>query len=245
MSRNLRHKSQVTPTQKTKKTVRRNSTLADTTSDDDGYSGVDGISDSDGEEPDVEEAEEQAIIESEDEDEQTPRPTLDDDQISWDGFGTQEEILGENTQFFEDHITRGHAPDHDTEATVWNHALSEDDVIATRRVRFEVPSADADESSDTDDDDANFYGDIFVQQDILDPSFRQRIESNVDEYVGGSSDGEGSYWDFREDDGHEAHPHEEDDNDDSSSESSAGSSGYESMWPQQGSCSNTMLISCS
>ncbi|KAG0649648.1 hypothetical protein D0Z07_4062 [Hyphodiscus hymeniophilus] len=230
MSRNMRHKSQVTPTRKTNKTVRRNSTLADTTSDDD-YAGVDAISDSeDGDEPDVEEAEEQAIIESEDDDVQTPRPSIDEDQSSWDGFETQEEILGENTQFFEDHIARGHAPDHDTEATVFNHGLSEEDVNVARRVHFEIPGYEAaDESSDTDDEE-ELWPDLFVPQSSLDASFRKALESNEDEVFGGSSDGEGSYWDFHGDEpshGIQADRPKDDDEEESSSDNSAGSSGYE------------------
>jgi len=217
--------SQVTPTKKLGKTVRRNSTLTETTSDDDDYAGVDAISDSeDGEEPDVEEVEEQAIIESED-DVQTPRPSIDDDQSSWDGFDTQEEILGENTQFFDDHIARGHAPDHDTEATVWAHALSEDDIGATRRVRFDIPNYDgADEDSGSDDDEGEIWPDLFVPQSSLDANFRRAIESNVDEVFGGSSDGEGSYWDFHGDEqNHQVKVGDEE----SSGDSSAGSSGYE------------------
>ena len=234
MSRNLRHKSQVTPTQKTKDTVQGKPTLIETTSDDDDYAGVDAVSDSDdGDEPDVEEVEEQAIIESEDDDVQTPRPLLDDDQASWDGFATQEEILGENTQFFEDHIARGHAPDHDTEATVWNHGISEDDAGVTRRVHFAIPGYDAaDESSDTDDDE-ELWPDLFIPQSSLDASFLKAIESNEDDVFGGSSDGEGSYWDF-----HHEEPSNgilrpqilgEENDDESSSDNSVGSSGYESM----------------
>jgi hypothetical protein len=236
MSRNLRHKSQVTPTKKTKKTVRRNSTVTETTSDDDDYAGVDAISDSeDGEEPDVEEVEEQAIIESEDDDVQTPRPSIDDDQSSWDGIDTQEEILGENTQFFEDHIARGRAPDHDTEANMWSHGLSEDDIGTTRRVHFDIPGyGAADESSDTEDEE-DLWPDLFVPQSSLDASFRKAIESNEDEVFGGSSDGEGSYWDFHGEEsahgiqGIQAPADDDDDDDGNSSESSAGSSGYESM----------------
>jgi hypothetical protein len=232
MSRNFRHKSQATPIKNPKKTERRNSTLTETTSEDDDYAGVDAISDSeDGEEPDVEEVEEQAIIDSED-DEQTPRPSVDDDQSSWGGFDTQDEVLGENTEFFEDHFARSHAPDHDTEAIVLNHGISEDDLVVTRRVHFDIPGYDgADESSDTEDD-AEIFPDLFVPQSSLDASFRRAIESNEDEVLGESSDGEGSYWDYGDDEtsfGHQAHLAQDEDNE-SSSDSSAGSSGYESMW---------------
>ena len=243
MSRNLRHKSNATPT---KKTVRRSSAITETTSDDDDYAGVDAISDSEEDEPDVEEVEEQAIIESEDEDDlQTPRPSIDDDQSSWGGFEDQEEILGENTQFFEDHIARGHAPDHDTEAiAVWNNSLSEEDIRANRRVHFA-------EDSSSSEDEENAWPDLFVPQSSLDPSFRRAIESNDDDFLGGSSDGEGSYWDFNgEESGHGAHgqhtPEEvngENDEDDRLSDSSAGSSGYESMWPREDFMS--MLTICS
>ena len=213
----------------TKKTVRKGS-ITETTSDDDDYAGVEAISDSEEDEPDVEEAEEQAIIESEDEDElQASRPSIDDDQSSWGGFDDQEEILGENTQFFEDHITRGHAPDHDTIGTVWNQGLSEDDVRANRRVHFA-------EDSSSSEDEGDAWPDLFVPQDSLDPSFRRAIERNDDDFLGGSSDGEGSYWDFNaEESGHvqgQQFPSQADgadDNDDSLSDTSAGSSGYESM----------------
>lgn len=228
MSRNMKHKSQVTPTQKTKRAARRNSTYTETTTDDDDYRGVDDISDSEEDEPDVEEVEEQAIIESEDDDMLTPRPSIDDDQSSWAGLDDPDEILGEHTQFFDDHFTRGYAPDHDTEATLSNHNVLGDDLGAARRVHFEVPGYDAaDESSDSEDDE--IWPDLFVPQGSLDPAFRRAIEGNDDEDAG-SSDGEGSYWDYEgeEPSSNAAVPQNEDDNG-SSSDSSAGSSGYESM----------------
>jgi hypothetical protein len=224
MSRTVRQKSNVTPT---KKKARRNSTMTDTTSDDDDYAGVDAISDSEEDEPDVEEAEEQAIIESEDEDEQpTPRPNdgpTDDDQTSWDGFEDPEEILGENVQFFDDHISRGYAPDPDVEAMALFD--TEEDLRASRRVHF------AAEDSSSSEDEENAWPDLFVPQSSLDPSFRRAIENNDDDFLGASSDGEGSYWDFNgeEPSQQQTSTQTNGEDDDSSSDGTAGSSGYESM----------------
>jgi len=186
MSRNVRHRSSDTPT---KKPMRKGSKVTDTSSDDD-YAGVDLISDSEEDEPDVEVAEEQAIIASEEEDEDedlqsTPRPSIDDDQSSWDGFGDSQE------DFFEDHIARGNVPDQLTEASAWSHTLQSD----SRRVRFEMPGSSSGES-ELDED--NFFQDIFVEETRLDPQFRAMIHNNDDnDDLGGSSDG--SCWDFHGD----------------------------------------------
>ncbi|ROT41186.1 hypothetical protein SODALDRAFT_376887 [Sodiomyces alkalinus F11] len=61
-----------------------------------------------------------------------------------------------------------------------------------RHVRFvDVPSSDSD-STDTDDDHADFFPDLFVDQSSLDPSFRREIEQDDD----ASSTTSGSCWDF-------------------------------------------------
>ncbi|RFU33535.1 hypothetical protein B7463_g2837, partial [Scytalidium lignicola] len=240
MSRNLRQKSGALPT---KKPVRRGS--ASTTSlssdeDDDDYAGVDLITDSDEDEPDVEVAEEQAIIESAEEDNaddnkhaddsasSTPRPVADDDQSSWDGFDitSQEDVLGDNVDFFNEHIARMNAPDHDTDTAAWNTTSGmsddEDTPSAPRRVRFDL----SDSSTGLSDNEDDVFPDIFMDQSKLDPTFRKAIEAeddNNEDEAGGSSD-EGSYWDFQ---GSEIDVPAEESDKGNESDSSTGSSGYE------------------
>lgn len=230
MSRNLRHKSEATPP---KKSARRSSRTTDNSSDDD-YAGVELISDSEEDEPDVEVAEEQAIIQSEEEDDDdamqsTPRPSLDDDQSSWDGFGdmNSQEVLGD-IPFFEDHISRMDAPDHDTESAAWNATNGDDSDEESspdipRRVRFDL----SDSSSTISDNEDNIFPDIFLDQNSLDPTFRKIIENGDDnEDEPGISSDEGSYWDFR---GSDAENVVEGSGDDGQNDSdcSTGSSGYE------------------
>lgn len=238
MSRNIRHK----PSLASPKKSARRASKTDQSSDDD-YAGVDLISDSEEDEPDVEVAEEQAIIASaEDEDEDdddsisTPRPSGDDDDIStWDGFSVDasQDVLGDETAFFDDHMARMHAPDHDAEAALWASNVLDPDGPEPRRVRFNL----SDSSSTASDNDNQLYPDLFMDQDSLAPSFRQRIENDDDEQNPSSDDG--SYWDFE---GGERNPVL----DDGASETgeSTGSSGYESWWPQYG-CHVSMLTCCS
>ena len=223
MSRNIRHKSNLASP---KKTVRRVSKTSDNSSDED-YAGVDLISDSEEDEPDVEVAEEQAIIESaEDEDEDdddsvsTPRPSVEDSQSTWDGFSVDasQDVLGDDLHFFDDHMARMHAPDHDTEATVWASRNMASGSPEPRRVRFNL----SDSSSTASDNDDLLYPDLFMDQESLAPSFRRRIENDDDEQHASSEDG--SCWDF---DGGERVPARDGD-EDSDGGDSTGSSGYES-----------------
>ncbi|KAL3428086.1 hypothetical protein PVAG01_01595 [Phlyctema vagabunda] len=225
MSRNIRHKSIGTPS---KKTVRRSSRATDTSDDD--YAGVDLISDSEESEPDVEVAEEQAIIASEEEDDDvlTPRPSIDDDQSSWEGFdvASQDDVLGGDEPFFDDHMARMTKPDVDTQITAWNatNVHSEDDnTPEARRVRFDI---DSDSSSSHSEDEDNIFPDIFLDQNSLDPSFRRIIENGDDNDDDLASSNDGSYWDFRGSDGEDA-ADGSDDNAGNQSESSIASSGYE------------------
>jgi hypothetical protein len=231
MSRNLRHKSTETPS---KKSVRRSSRTTDNNSSDDDYAGVDLISDSEDEEPDVEEAEEQAIIESAEEDnddavQSSPRPSIDDDQSSWDGFdvNSPEEVLGENVPFFEDQMARMNVPDHDTEATAWNatNGLADGEQSPTTKRR--VHWADGTESSSSPSDEDTLFPDIFIGQHKLDSTFRKIIENGDDDDDQGASSDEGSYWDFRGSDNND-NAAEESEGEGNKSNSSAGSSGYES-----------------
>jgi hypothetical protein len=213
MSRNLRHK-QSQPVQ-AKKSIKKPLT-SDNSSDDD-YAGVDLISDSEEDEPDVEEAEEQAIIESEEDDDNDDavlQPDNDDDQSSWAGFDLDDVPTfggdGADDPLFDDHISRTSTPNMYAEATAW-------EASSARRVRFDLSDSD---SSDTE---VNLFPDIFLDQNSLDPQFRQTIENDNDELP---SD-EGSYWDFRGDEAEVAENAAADEDEDS--DGSTGSSGYESV----------------
>ncbi|TAQ86034.1 hypothetical protein B7494_g5640 [Chlorociboria aeruginascens] len=225
MSKNVRHKASTSSALKS-----RGPSKGAEQSSDDGYTGVDLISDSEEEEPDVEVVEEQAIIASaEDELDDasifTPRPSIDGDQSSWDGsaLASQDAILGENTHFFDDHISRMHAPDHDTEATTWNatnghseyHTVSE----TIRRVHFDLSDSSG-SGSEIDD----IFPDIFLDQSSLHPGFRRIIENDdgVDEQDDFSDDG---YWDIQGSGAENAIEESEEECD--NSDSSVGSSGYE------------------
>jgi len=148
---------------------------------------VDLVSDSEEDEPDVEVVEEQAIIESEeDEDDEdlqtTPRPNNEHDQESWNGFDldTQSTLDVLDETFFDDHISRTHAPNHSAEAALW--AGSEEEPVR-KNVRFDI-------SDSSDDDDENYgFPDLFVAQENLDAGFLRQIESDEDQL----SD---SFWDF-------------------------------------------------
>lgn len=237
MSRNLRQRAGA---RSSKKTVRRGSTSSES-SDDSDYAGVDLITDSEEDEPDVEVAEEQAIIQSVEKDDNiidddddgdsassTPRPSVDDDQSSWDGFDitSQEDVLGDNADFFNESITRMNARD-DADAGAWNttSGMSDDDDTpsAPRHVRFDL----SDSSSGLSDNDDDIFPDIFMDQSKLDPTFRKAIEAEDDEDEAGASSDEGSYWDFQGSDVDVEVPAEDSDQG-NESDSSTGSSGYES-----------------
>lgn len=175
MSRNIRHKSNLTSP---KRSARRVSKTSDNSSDED-YAGVDLISDSEEDEPEVEVAEEQAIIESaededadEDDSVSTPRPSGEDDQSNWDGFSmdASQEVLDDDLHFFEDHMSRMHDPDHDIDAALWASKNATSGSPEPRRVRFNL----SDSSSTASDNDDVLYPDLFMDQDSLAPSFVER-----------------------------------------------------------------------
>ncbi|GAB7355571.1 hypothetical protein MBLNU459_g6043t1 [Dothideomycetes sp. NU459] len=95
-----------------------------------------------------------------------------------------------------------------------------------RRVRFQDELDMSDGNSSDSDQDNDFFPDLFVQQDHLDPTFRAMIEDDHDLYMDDDSDA-ASCWDFEADEMRLLDMDDEDD-DDSDSDSSAGSSGYES-----------------
>lgn len=224
MSRNLRQKNTPLPAQKMSGGGGKH---IEESSDDD-YGGVDQISDSDEDEPDVEVAEERAIIDSEEDDTQdTPRPYL--DESAWDAFSfdDQQDILGQDIAFFEEHLA---ALAGVSAGDVFQTA-SEDEVelaggLTTRRVRFNLSDT---ETGDEEDD--GFFPDIFLPKDELDSSFRREIDQD-DGDNGLLSDGS---WEFQDADAaeviEEGEEEDEDADTDSDSESesnSTGSSGYES-----------------
>lgn len=231
MSGTFRRKQPQTPVRQ--RSRRSSKTTTDNSSDDD-YGGVDLISDSEEDEPDVEGAEEQAIIESEeeqdgdDEDDDlqtTPRPAIEDDEVSWEGF---ESTPGANNEtFFDEHMDRMNAAGHTMEAAIADMSSSDDDhpTENLRRVRFDVSDSD---NLDTDSDDP-LFPDIFLDQNSLDPSFRRIIENDDEQDPPLSDDG---FWDSNGSDAGKAVT-TPDGNDDSDSDcsGSTGSSGYESMYP--------------
>jgi len=188
------------------------------TSDDDAYNAVDDISGSEEEgEGDVEQTEERAIINSEEED-NTSEPGARGSfssvgSVFGNGFDIGSDFLfGPQPTFFDDSLAdvlRNNARDVDPEG------------VPVRRVRFaeEVtkrPASSSSSSATESEDEAQIYPDLFVQQSSLDPAFRKLVEKNND---GSGSDGEGSYWDFEND-----NRVEELDDDD---ESDSSLSGYE------------------
>jgi hypothetical protein len=138
MSRNLRHKQ--SPPVLAKKSIQK--PLASDHSSDDDYAGVDLISDTEEDEPDVEVAEEQAIIESEedDNDDNVLQPDNDEDQSSWAGFDLDDEpTFGGGDPLFDEQITRTSTPNMYAEATAW-------EVTNSRRVRFDLSDSDSSSS---------------------------------------------------------------------------------------------------
>lgn len=118
------------------------------------------------------------------------------------------------------------APNLFREGSPLTRTESEQTVATQRRVRFEER---VDMSDETDSDaDSDFFPDLFIQQDHLDPRFRRLIEKEDDhELYQDDSSNAGSEWDFEADEMRMLLMDEEEESD-----SSAGSSGYECrFWP--------------
>ncbi len=209
MSRNIRLKYPRPPAKSTK---RRGSDTSSSLnlSDDDGYSGVEDISESDEDDEDhVKAAEEEHIISRvvHKRPSGPPRPEQDvgedadeeqddeaDEEADEEADGDEEEDGGED-------------PTEDSAS--WEGILSElddgtsdqafdsyldPDVTVERHVRFAgVPDSDSDSTtSETSDNEghSSLFPDIFVEQSSLDPSFRREIEHDDD------SSNSGTFWDF-------------------------------------------------
>jgi hypothetical protein len=207
MSRNIRKKM---PSASSKKAPRRrrasntSSSSFDLSSNTDGYSGVEDISDSeDNDEEDVtavegkyieideanprpsdsprppvlveEEADDEDEDDDDEEDDDDDADVDLDDNISWQGVPSE--------------VEESQVSDFYNEAT----AFSSDNV--ERHVRFDIPDdSDDSDSTDTDEDQpyASMFPDIFVSQNSLDPAFRREIEHDPDD-----SSGSGSFWDYQ------------------------------------------------
>lgn len=212
MSRNIRQKYPAAAAKAQKRRRLSESSSSIDLSDDEGYSAVEDISDSeDNDEEDVIAVEEETILlEGLPISSHAPRP-LSDDEDEEDGEEEEDEADEEEEEEDEDadnaswagilsDVEDGQASDfyHDSNPLV-------SDPIIERHVRFDVPDSDSD-STETEDDHADLFPDIFVSQNSLDPAFRKEIEHDTDE-----SSGSNSFWDYH---GH----YEEEGGDDSESE---------------------------
>ncbi|KAI0109531.1 hypothetical protein GGR51DRAFT_511860 [Nemania sp. FL0031] len=163
-------------------------------SDDSGYSGVEDITGSDDDEEDVEAAEEEHILS--DEMQHTSRSSPRSKQGEEDD--DDEEALGDD----EGGDYEGDDDDDDAEESAsWDGLPSEPEQVEVddldelhipavqRRVRFDVPDTDDDESTETDEETAyGFFPDLFVDKSKLDPTFRLEVDHNSD-------DDSDAYWD--------------------------------------------------
>lgn len=189
MSRNVRQKYPRTPTKVAKRrdSVTSSSSLSLDEDDENGYSGVEDVSDSnDDDEEHVYAAEEAHILE------QAPRPLVpadedddDDDEVedddddgtaddaeSWNGLPTDPE--SDNLDHFHNHIFE-----------------NEDDLNYERHVRFALPV-----ESDSDDttSETGLFPDLFVAQSDIDPSFRRKIE-----HLNNYDSSQAGLWDWHSD----------------------------------------------
>jgi hypothetical protein len=213
MSRNVPRKAQATPTKK--RATRRTSDSSTSSSsfdlsDDEGYSAVEDITDSeDDDEEDVDAVEERNILtEKIGSNATSPRPQIDDeeegeedDELEVDDAEAPE--AAENVEDIDVDVDEddddynswaGIASDtdeqHVSEFYQEANAFSSDAAVE-RHVRFDVPSSDSD-STDSEDDHADLFPDIFVSQNSLDPAFRREIEDDQDD----DSSASGTFWDY-------------------------------------------------
>lgn len=222
MSRNVRKKAAAT----TKRNRRRDSDTTSASSfdlsDDDGYSAVEDITDSeDDDEEDVDAVEEENIrVEAIKEPSTSPRPPTDDgeEQEAEDDDDDDQEASSDLEIEVDVSVDGDLDADDADEQTSWAGIVSDaeenqvsdfyNDASAftsdavERHVRFDVPSSDSDSTDTEDDDHGDLFPDIFVSQNSLDPAFRKEIENDPDD----DSEGSGTFWDYS---GH----HEVDDSD--------------------------------
>ncbi|KAH6609737.1 hypothetical protein Trco_003083 [Trichoderma cornu-damae] len=216
MSRNIRQKYPATAAKAHKRRRGSEASSSMNLSDDDGYSAVEDISDSeDNDEEDVTAVEEENIlIEGLPISSDAPRPQSDDDEEEEEEDDDDDGEEEEEEEVEEDEGVEGEAEsedgdgaDGDADNASWAGILSDaedghasvfyhdtnpfvSDPVVERHVRFDVPDSDSD-STETEDDHADLFPDIFVSQNSLDPAFRKEIEHDPDE-----SSGSGSFWDY-------------------------------------------------
>jgi hypothetical protein len=171
--------------------------------------------DDDGDEPDVEEVEEQHLKEIDLDEDATPRPSI-DDGASWEGISDDDQVLGDDVEFFEEQISRG-INSYEDDIDSHSGYTAADHVI--KHVRFEDQSDDSDiQSVDSQ------FPDI-LDRDSLNPKFLRQIEHDSDD----DANSDGSYWDHHGDEeipNVGQHHHEEED-DEYDSDSSSDLSGYD------------------
>lgn len=203
------HRSQKTTTITLKAANRRvNQPPTPDLSGDEGYSALEDFeSDDDDDDDNVFAAEEEHLITdvTTERSIRSPRPLFYDSSAEQDGDGDDEDEGLEE----EDDLTYQHGDDEEggeADGKSWNGISDETDnegdlneldapfgaIHTERHVRFaNVPDTDSD-STDTDDDHADFFPDIFVDQATLDPSLRREIDRDPEE-----SSSSGSFWDFQ------------------------------------------------
>lgn len=229
MSRNIRRNYKTSAAKSRRRGSDTTATSIDL-SDDDGYSAVEDISDSeDDDEEDVNAVEEENLIIEAIQLPSSPRPPLsfeqvadvdvqeayqslddddddedeDEDEANDDDDDDEEEDVDDDEDA-DDHASWGGIVSEVEEAQTsdfYQDATAFSSDVAERHVRFDIPDSDSD-STDTDDDHADLFPDIFVSQTALDPAFRREIEDDPDD-----SSGSGSFWDY-------THYNQNDDDDD-------------------------------
>ncbi|MCJ1282584.1 hypothetical protein MMC26_001909 [Xylographa opegraphella] len=220
---------------KSAKIAKLDYTASTANSEDEDYNGVDLISDSDEEEPILEKMEERMIIDSEEENvgfvarsfPTSPPSTTSED---WQGFGFGDDSFLSDIPFFDEQIGRTES-DALTNAFDLYHdstpsrTLMSPDLPPTRRVRFaDDISHSSDSRTSTATVDNSIFPDLFMNQDSLDPTFRQLIENDNEDENHSLTDGEGSYWDLEDNEDFELEKHGLENN---SSSNGGSSSGYE------------------
>lgn len=203
MSRNMRHRSTPPPAQKQPQSSPQQSQGSDS---DDDYGGVDDISGSEDDEPNVEVAEERAIISSEgEEDPVVPRSY--EEYGQWEGFAFEDDSAALDNQFFEQAIQKTSSVE---------ESLDEDPT-SEKHVHWEDSESETMGDSDID----GFWPDIFLDKNEIDPHLLRQIEK--DEHNGHFSDDGFHYGEVETDE-------EEEDHEDAAEESSdadSDSSGYD------------------
>lgn len=205
---------------------------------DDDYNAVDMISDSEEEEKKMRKVEEKLMaVDADDEDDVAlaRRLSLSSSGSNNDDLGyldlNNDYLLGETpfSQSFLDVDQLISSADLLREGSPLTRTNIEETAATQRRVRFEE-KVDLSDGATTDSDaESDFFPDLFIQQDHLDPKFRRLIEKDDDyELYKDDSSNAGSEWDFEADEMRMLLMQEEEEE----SDSSAGSSGYECRsWP--------------